>query len=142
MPELIGFIAQRKPMIGRHDVAVLVDGRKNHEVGTSALRGDVGHLQRTEAAREGKLRVVGDILVAKDQNRMLLERRAGLPVRLIIGSDISKRYTTELGGKARTYRDDFHRRSLCLMLVSLKISGPARSAAGREKPLLQYGALP
>ncbi len=76
MPELVGFVAQRKPRVGRHDLAVGADSGEDDEVGAGADGADLGDLERPEAAREGKLDVVGHLLAAEHQNRMVLERRA------------------------------------------------------------------
>jgi hypothetical protein len=62
--------------------------------------------------RECELRLVGHILAAKDKNRMLLERGARLLVRGVVGRDLGERHAAQLGGEARTQRDDFHRRAL------------------------------
>ncbi len=43
---------------------------------TGALRADLGHFRRPEAARKGELKFVGHLLVAKHQNGMFLEGRA------------------------------------------------------------------
>jgi len=44
-----------------------------HEIGSGPHRSDLGYLQRSEAARIGKLNLVGDPLVAEDQQRVFLE---------------------------------------------------------------------
>ena len=36
VPELVRLVAQRKPVIRRHDLAVLADGREDHEMGAGA----------------------------------------------------------------------------------------------------------
>jgi len=74
MPELVCLVFQGEPVIFRHYVALLVEGLEDHEVGAAAICTYLGDLERAEAAREGKLCFVGDILVAKDQNRVLLGR--------------------------------------------------------------------
>ncbi len=76
MPELVGLAAQRKPVIRRHHFSVSADGGEDHEMRAGALRTDLGHLRRAEAARKGELKLVGRLLVAKHQNGMLLESRA------------------------------------------------------------------
>ena len=65
-----------------------------------AERADLGHLRRTEAAREGELALVGHLLAAKHQNRMLLERRARRRVGGVVGCDVAKRHAVQLGGEA------------------------------------------
>src|SRR4029077_8008136 len=40
VPELICPIAQRKPVIGRHDLPILADRAEDYEMGTRALRTD------------------------------------------------------------------------------------------------------
>ena len=81
-------------------------------MGAGADRADLGHLRRSEAARERKLALVAHLLAAKDQNRMLLKSRARRRIRGVVICDLVKRHTTQLGAKARTQRDDFHRRVL------------------------------
>src|ERR1035437_8879578 len=73
---------------------------------------DLGHLRRTEAAREGELALVGHLLAAKHQNRMLLERRAHRRVGSVVGCDVAKRHAVQLGGEAWTQRDYVHRQVL------------------------------
>jgi hypothetical protein len=99
-------------VIRRHDVAVLIDRAEDHEVGARAQRADLGHLERPEPAREGELHLVGHILAVKDNDRMLLERRARLVVCRGVGRDLGKRHAAQLGGEARTQRNDLHRRAL------------------------------
>ena len=85
---------------------------KDDEMRAGAERADLGHFGRTEAAREGELALVGHLLAAKDQNRMLLERRARRRVGGIVGGDVGKRHAAQLGGKTRTQRNDVHRQVL------------------------------
>src|SRR5689334_855449 len=66
MPELVCLVAQGKPVIRRHDLAVLVDRAEDHEIGTRAHRANFGDLERPEATRESELRLIGDVLAAKD----------------------------------------------------------------------------
>ena len=68
VPELICPIAQRKSVIGRHDMAILADRAEDHEMGTGALRPDFRYFRRTEAAREGELGLIVHLLAAKDEN--------------------------------------------------------------------------
>ena len=77
-----------------------------------AERADLGHFGRTEAARKRELAVVADILAAKHQNRMFLERRAHRRIDGIVGGNVGKRDAAQFGGETRTQRDDFHRRIL------------------------------
>ena len=117
MPKLVGPVAQRVAVIGRHDFAVGADGGEDDEVAAGAERADFGHFRRTEAARERKLALVGHVLAAKHQNRMFLEGRARRSISGIVCGDIGERDAAQLGGKARTQRDDFHRRispALCV----------------------------
>src|SRR5713101_4325776 len=101
MPKLIRFVAQGKPVIGRHDLAVLADRAEDNKMGARALRADLGHFGRTEAAREGELGLVGHLLAAKDQNRMFLESRSRRRVSGIMHRALRKRHTTRLDGEAR-----------------------------------------
>src|SRR5215475_6737049 len=96
-------------MIRRHDLAVLVDRAEDHEVGARAQRADLGHLERSEPARERKLGLVGHLLAAKDNDRMLLERRA----RYAASSAAISASVTPLSSAAKpgTPRDDLHRRA-------------------------------
>ena len=59
-------------------------------MGAGALRADLGQFERPEAAREGDLNVVGDVLVAKNQDRMLFERGAHRSVCGVISRDIAQ----------------------------------------------------
>ena len=49
-----------------------------------------------------------DVLVAKHQNRMLLEGGADRRISRIAAGDVDQRHAAQLGGKTRTQRDDFH----------------------------------
>src|SRR6516165_4647392 len=111
MPELIGPVAQRKPMIRRHNLAVLVNGAQNDQIGAGPLRSDLGDFKRSEAARKSELRLVCYTLAAKDEHGMLLEGGAHCLVGAIVVGDIGKRDTAQLGRKAWTQGGDFHRRS-------------------------------
>jgi hypothetical protein len=116
-------------MIRRHDLAVLVDRAEDDEIGAGAERTDLGHLERSEPARERQLRLVGHLLTAKDDDRMLLERRPRRVVGGLIGRDVGERHAAQLGGKARTQRNDFHRRALrWLYCSSFHEITPARKA--------------
>ena len=65
MPEPVRLVFQGEPVIFQHYVALLVEGLEDHEVGAVALRTHLGdNLERAEAAREGELRFIGDVLVA------------------------------------------------------------------------------
>src|ERR1035441_4341276 len=112
MPKLVRLVAQRVAMIGQHHFAVRADGAEDHKMAAGAERADLGHLRRTEAAREGELALVGHLLAAKDQNRMLLERRARRHVGGVVGRDVAKRHAAQLGVEAWTKRDDVHRQVL------------------------------
>jgi hypothetical protein len=95
-----------------HDLAALIDRAENDEVGARAQRADLGHFERSESAREGELCLVGHVLAAKYNDRMLLERCARLLVCGGVGRDLGKCHAAQLGGEARTQRDDLHRRAL------------------------------
>ena len=110
MPELVRLVFQGEPVIFRHYVALLVEGLEDHEVGAVAIRTHLGDLERAEAAREGKLRFIGDVLVAKDQNRVLIERRAHRRVCGLACRNVVDVHSAQFRGKARTQRHDFHRR--------------------------------
>src|ERR1700694_3765739 len=112
MPELVGFAAQGKPVIRGHYLSVRADGAEDHKMRTGTLRADLGHFRRAEAARKGELKLVGHLLVAKDQNGMLLEGSARRRICSIVRGDIRKRSTTQFGGEPRTQRDDVHRQVL------------------------------
>src|SRR5215510_3297697 len=101
MPELVRLVAQGKPVIRRHDLAVLVDRTEDHEIGADAQRANFGYLERPKATRESKLRLIGDVLAAKDQDRMLLKGRTRYLVCGVVRRDLGKRYSAQLSGKAR-----------------------------------------
>src|SRR5690349_11381792 len=61
VPELVCLVAQGKPVIRRHDLAVLVDRAENHEIGPHSQRADFGYLERPKATRESELRLIGDV---------------------------------------------------------------------------------
>ena len=112
VPELVRLVAQGKAMIRRHDFAVRADGGQGDEMGAGAERADLGHLGRTEAAREGELALVGHLLAAKHQDRMLLEGRARRRVGGIVSGNIGERHAAQFGGKTWTQRDHVHRQVL------------------------------
>src|SRR6202011_5219690 len=51
MPELIGLVAHRKPMVRRDNLAVCVNGAENDKIGADPLRSDLGDFKRSEVAR-------------------------------------------------------------------------------------------
>src|SRR5262245_25319842 len=51
MPKLVRLVAQGKPVIRRHDLAVLVDRAEDHKIGADAQRANFGRLKRAKAAR-------------------------------------------------------------------------------------------
>ena len=108
MPKLIGLVAHGIAVILGHHLAVIADGGEDDEIGAGAERTDLGRLRRPETAREGELALAADLLAAKQQNRMVLERRAHGRVNGIVGRDIGQRHAAYFGGKAWTQRDDFH----------------------------------
>ena len=134
-------------MIRRHDLAVLVDSAEDHQVGAPTRRGGRGHLQRPEATGEGKLRLVGHILIAKDQNRMLLQCRARLTVRVVICGDVLKHHAAQLCGEARTQRDDVHGVSSLLWRwckfppKPLSPQPDGSPVSGRPNLLIRYGTM-
>ena len=132
VPELIGFVAKRKAVIFRHDFAVIADRGQDDEVRASAERADLGHLRRPETARERKLALAADLLIAKQQNRMLLERATHRCIDRIVGGDIGERHAANFGGEARTQRDDVHWIILRKFLVCLIF--PQKRRAGKEMP--------
>ena len=77
MPELVGPIAQRIAVIGRHHLAVGADGGQPDEMRAGAERTDLGDLRLAETAREGELDVVADVLAAENKDRMLLVPTTG-----------------------------------------------------------------
>ena len=108
MPELIGLVAHGIAVILGHHLAVVADGGEDDEIGAGAERADLGRLRRPETARKGELALAAHLLAAKQQNRMVLERRAHRRVNGIVGRDIGQRHAAYFGGKAWTQRDDFH----------------------------------
>src|SRR5271166_4276334 len=118
MPELIRLIFQGKSVIFWHYVGLLVEGLEDHEVGAVSIRTHLGDLERAKAAREGKLRFIGDVLVAKDQNRVLLERHAHRRVCGLACRNVVDGHSTQFGSKAWTQRQDFHRRTPCIPRLS------------------------
>src|SRR5436305_11232280 len=68
MPELIGLVAQRKPMVRRHNFAIVVNRAENNEIGAGPLRSDLGNFKWSEPARKRKLRLVRYLLPAKDEH--------------------------------------------------------------------------
>src|ERR1700687_1489821 len=100
----------------------------------STLRADLGHFRRAEAARKGELKLVGHLLVAKDQNGMLLEGSARRRICGMVRGDIRKRNTAQFGGESRTQRDDVHRQVLPDFYgVALGQNGPAGNAPRRTR---------
>src|SRR5262245_32167977 len=127
VPELVGLIAQRQPVIGRHNLAALVDRAEDHEVGASAERTDLGDLEQPEPARESKLALVCHLLAAKDDDGVLLEYRTHLVVRAVIGWDVREPHAAQLGGQPGTQRNKLHRRALrCLDCSTFHQIAPAR----------------
>ena len=73
-----------------------------------AERADFGGFRRAEAAREGELALVGHLLAAEHQHRVLLEGGARRRVSGVVSGDIGERDAAQFGGKTRTQRDDVH----------------------------------
>src|SRR5262245_47504532 len=111
MPELVRLVSQREPVIRRHDLPVFADRAEDHEISTHSQRANLSHLERPKATRERELRLLGDVLSAKDKNRMLLKGRARHLICGVVRRDVDERYPAQFSGKARTQRDDFHRRA-------------------------------
>src|SRR5580700_5071992 len=120
MPKLIGLVAHGIAVILGHHLAVIADGGEDDEIGAGAERADFGRLRRPETSRKGKLALAAHLLAAKQQHRMVLERRAHRCVNGIVGRDIGQRHAAYFGGKARAQRDDFHRRILRSFYPSLR----------------------
>src|ERR1044072_264101 len=131
MPQLVRPVAQSQTMIRRNDLAVLTDGGEHRKIGACAGGAYFGYFGSSETSRERKLALVGHILIAKNQNRMLFERRAHGSVCGIVRRDVSQRDAAQLGGKARPKRKDFHRRSsvVAFRRLHLKAFELARRAA-------------
>jgi len=113
-------------------------------VRAGAERADFGHLGRTEAAREGKLAVVGHLLAAKHQHRMFFESSACRRIGGIVGGNIGERDAAQFGGKTRPQRDDVHRHVLpdfiiCLIFLQNEQAGKeaksCQSCAGHPRLL-------
>ena len=66
-----------------------------------ALRRSPRYFERAEATREGDLRFVGNLLIAKEEDRVLFEGGAHRPVSGIVIGHIGKSHAVELGRKAR-----------------------------------------
>ena len=98
-----------------------------------ALGGRRRYLKRAEPAREGDLRFIGDILIAKDQDRMLFEGGAHRLIRGVIVGDIGKRYAAQFGGKTRPQRDDIHRAPHRLRLLNFPSKARERQAAHPQR---------
>src|ERR1700740_204209 len=81
-----------------------------------AERTDLGYFRWTEATRKFELALVGDVLAAKHQHRMLLECRAHRRISGIVHTHLRKRHAAQFGGKPRTQRYDFHRVSSVIFI--------------------------
>src|SRR5262245_46011377 len=119
MPKLVRLVAHGEPVIGGNDLAIRPDGRQNGKIRARARRANLGYLRWTEATREGELPVVGHVLSAKHQNRMVLESRTHRRVCGIVGFNVAKRHAAQLGSKARPEWEDFHRCVLQVVRVSM-----------------------
>ena len=109
-----------------------------------AERADLGHFRRTEAAREGELALVGHLLAAEHQHRMLLERGARRRIGGIVTGDIGKRDAAQFGGKTRTQRDDVHgafSRFYLFSQVFRKCGVLARKSRHRAAPAIHCKTL-
>ena len=84
MPKLVRLVAQCDARVGRHRLAVRPDGREDHEMRASALRRSRRYFERAEATREGDLRFIGNLLIAKEEDRVLFEGGAHRPVSGIV----------------------------------------------------------
>jgi hypothetical protein len=117
MPELVGFAAQGQTVIWGHHLSIGPDSAENDEMRTGALRADLGHFGRAEAARKGELNLVGHLLVTQDQNGMLLEGCARLRIGGIVRGDLGKCQTAQLSGESGTQRHDVHRQGLPVIIA-------------------------
>ena len=88
MPELIGLVAQRDPVVGRHHFAIRADGGEDDEMGAGARCRRRRYFQRAETARKRDLRFVGHVLIAKHQDRSFLEGRPHRLADRIVAGDI------------------------------------------------------
>ena len=107
MPELVALVIEHPPVVGRQRVALGVhvgeigDLRGHARVLRDAAR---GLLQRAEAAGEGYLLVVGQVLIVKDQHGVLLEGGADLDERGIV--DVAQVGAHDLGREMRVQLAD------------------------------------
>src|SRR5215470_12061911 len=138
MPELVRLVAQGITVIRRHDLAVLVDRAEDHEIGANTQRANLGYLERAKTARESELHLIGDVLAAKHKDRMLLKGRARYLVCGVIRRDLSKRYAAQLGCKARTQRDDFHRQPPFRRLLNSSTKSASEQCRRRRPPCRPY----
>src|SRR5215471_5924857 len=112
VPELIGLVAHRIAMIRRYDFAVRADRSEDDEMRSGAKRTDLGYFRWTEAARKCELALVGHVLIAEHQDRIVFEYRAHRPISRIMCGDVGERHAAQFGTESGTQRDDVHRRSL------------------------------
>jgi hypothetical protein len=129
VPKLVGLAAKRKPVIRRNYFAVRADGAEDDKMRAGALRADLCHFRRAEAPRKCKLKLVGHLLVSKNQNGIFLERGTHGGIDLVIRGDIGKRHAAQFGAKARPGRNDVHRQILLVFVV--EGYGKLRCAATR-----------
>ena len=87
--------------------------------------------ERPKAARESKLRLVGHLLAAKDQDGMLLECGARLVVCGVVRRDLGQAQVAQLRDKARTQRDDFHGAGSLRVRRRFPPNRPGSNTAGR-----------
>src|SRR6476646_1028241 len=109
MPELVCPVAQRQSVIGRDNLPVLPDRTEDHKVGASALRTNLRHFRRTEATREGELRIIVHLLVTKDENRMFFKSRAHRRIHGSIGYDLRNLHAEQFDGEPWSEWYDVHR---------------------------------
>src|SRR6478672_3366898 len=128
MPELVGLAAQGEPVICWHHLSVRADGAENHEMRACALRTNLGHFRRPEAARKSQLKLVRHFLVAKNQNRMFLESSARRGIGRIVRGDIGKGQTAQFGCESRPQWKDFHRRVLLILCCNVRAKLPDRQS--------------
>ena len=82
MPEVVAQLEEPHPVLGRHDLAVLVQVGEIRDVGAEPMilaladmAGGLVSLQLAEVQREGKLLLVREVLAVKDEHGVLVHPR-------------------------------------------------------------------